>query len=261
MNGLACINIELTSRCNKSCWMCGRRKQERDYPDQCNWGDMPYEMVESIRKQLPEGITVQFHNNGEPLLYERLGDALRLFHGNIRCFDTNAKLLLDRADDIIGNLETLTVSVIQDDPEGDEQYDIVKRFIKLRGSRKPLLVYRLLGDIKDSYRWGQLEGIIAKRVLHRPEGSFGYTKPVTIPESGICLDLLHHLVIDRFGDVSVCVRFDPERKGVIGNINYKSLDSIWNSIMRKHFIDRHLNGLRSELLLCGKCDYYGVPTG
>ena len=27
------LNIELTSRCNKNCWMCGRRKVDRDYPE------------------------------------------------------------------------------------------------------------------------------------------------------------------------------------------------------------------------------------
>ena len=28
MNGLSTVNIELTTRCSKSCWMCGRRKVE-----------------------------------------------------------------------------------------------------------------------------------------------------------------------------------------------------------------------------------------
>ena len=32
LNGLGNINIELTSRCDKSCWMCGRRKVEKGFP-------------------------------------------------------------------------------------------------------------------------------------------------------------------------------------------------------------------------------------
>ena len=261
MNGLAFLNIELTSKCDKSCWMCGRRKLERDYPELCNWGDMPKEMVSEISKQTPKDIVVQFHNNGESLLYPDLGWALSLFRDNIRCFDTNGKLLLEKADEIIGNLDTLTISVIQDDSEGDEQYDIICKFLSKRNGRKPLLVYRLLGNIKDSYRWGQLEGTVCKRILHRSEGSFGYTKPVTIPEIGICLDLLTHLSINRLGEVSVCVRFDPERYGVIGNIKNQTLSEIWNGEIRKHYIQTHLEGLRNTLLLCGKCHYWGYPTG
>jgi len=261
MNGLSTVNIELTSRCCKSCWMCGRRKLEKNYPELTNWGDMPYEMLEEIERQIPKGIVVQLHNNGEPLLYPRLGDALRLFAGRLRSFNTNAKLLLDRADEIIGNLETLVISVIQDDPEGDEQYDIVRKFVSGLHSRKPFMVYRLLGRVDHAERWGQLPGIVARRILHSPEGSRDYTRPVTVPEIGICLDLLHHLAIDRFGDVSVCVRFDPERKGVVGKLHGQTLEEIWNGPMRKYFIEEHLKGQRSSLFLCSKCDFYGVPRG
>ena len=27
------LNIELTSLCNKDCWMCGRRKIDKEYPE------------------------------------------------------------------------------------------------------------------------------------------------------------------------------------------------------------------------------------
>jgi len=260
MNGLGFLNIELTSQCNKECFCCGRRKLERDYPELCDWGDMPKEMVNEISKQVPEGITLQMHNNGDPLLYPDLGWALSLFRKNIRCFDTNGKLLLEKSDEIIGNLETLTISVIQDDPEGDEQYDLAKQFLHKRGSRKPLLVYRLLGDVKDSFRWGQLEGIVCKRILHRPEGSFGYSKPVTIPEIGICLDLLTHMAIDRFGRISLCVRFDPEQDLVIDYFGDVTLEQAWNSDFRRTYIQKHIEGKRNELDGCKKCHYWGCPT-
>ena len=73
-----------------------------------------------------------------------------MFKGNIRCLNTNAKRLLKRADEIIGNLETLTISVVQDDPEQEEQYEIVRKFIERRGTRSPTLVYRLLGRIRNN---------------------------------------------------------------------------------------------------------------
>ena len=78
-HGLANVNIELTNRCNKKCWMCGRRKVEKDYPELVlNYGDMDFELVARIADQLPPDIVVQLHNNGEGLLYPRFGEAASL---------------------------------------------------------------------------------------------------------------------------------------------------------------------------------------
>ena len=69
-NGLYCIHLELTSRCNKKYWMCGRRKTDREYPKiAMNYDDMDFEFVKKIAQQLLEGIVVQFHNNGEQGCY------------------------------------------------------------------------------------------------------------------------------------------------------------------------------------------------
>ena len=77
MNGLARINVELTSRCSKSCFMCGRRKLDNTNVE---WGDMPIDMVALIARQTPpKPFFVQFHWNGEPLLYPKLGHAFSLF--------------------------------------------------------------------------------------------------------------------------------------------------------------------------------------
>ena len=113
-NGLTTVNVELTSRCNKDCWMCGRRKVDRDHPEiTMNYGDMDLKLVASIAKQLPDGIVVQLHSNGEPLLYPQFKEAAGLFKRQIRCMDTNGKLLVVKADEIIGNLDTLTVSTLR----------------------------------------------------------------------------------------------------------------------------------------------------
>ncbi|MCP4597059.1 MAG: hypothetical protein GY843_11320 [Neptuniibacter sp.] len=222
---------------------------------------MPLKLVRKITSQIPSGILIQFHNNGEPLMYPNLGTALAYFNQNIRCLNTNGKLLLEKADEIIGNLDTLTVSVIPNDPEGDEQYDIVKSFVKRKKSRRPYMVYRLLGGVERSDRWEELEGTVARRILHDPMGSRNYEKTVTIPEHGICLDLLSHLAIDRWGNVAHCVRFDPEGEGRLGNIKSKSLASIWKSVKRREIIERHIQGRRDEVPLCSGCDYWGIPRG
>lgn len=255
------IHFELTSRCNKRCSMCGRRKMEREHPDLCNWGDMPFEMVRNIADQVPAGVVVQFHNNGEPTLYPHLGQAVALFHRNIKQFNTNGKLLLEKADEIIGNLDVLTLSVIENDPEGEEQYGIARKFIEIKGDRRPRMVYRLLGNVKNADRWDEMPGIVARRTLHAPDGSRDYRKPVVVPEIGVCLDLLTHLAIDRNGWISVCVRFDPHGDLRLGNINVLPLEDAWNGKKRRNYIENHVKGRRADCPGCDRCHFYGVPIG
>lgn len=254
------LHLELTSRCNKSCWMCGRRKIERDYPELANWGDMPFDIVEDIAEQVSAGTVIQFHDNGEPTLYPYLGAALRLFGHCFRSFNTNAKLLVRKADEIIDNLESLVISVHQDDPEGDEQYEFVKTFLTMKGKKKPFMIYRFLGYFAPVDPCRDLPGLVATRTLHNPMGSRDYKKPVTIPEIGVCLDFLTHLAIDRYGFASICVRFDPKHVGRIGNVKDMSLQQIWEKKFEM-WGEAHLSGQRDKVPLCKMCEFWGVPIG
>lgn len=263
MDGLASVNVELSSKCQKKCAMCGRRKLEKLGP--VEWGDMPLGYVTLVASQIPSGVTVQLHNNGEPLMYPDLKAAFKLFAHTRTGLNTNGKLLMDKADEIIGQIDTLTISVIQDDPEGREQLEIANDFLEMKGKQRPLVTLRLLGEIdvrryNDCLEFEEIYGcLIAKRVLHAPEGSRGYEKPVTIPEMGVCLEILHKLSIDRHGNISVCVRLDPERKGVIGNIEKDTLLGAWLSRKRHQWISHHLNGRRDMVPICAECDYFGIP--
>lgn len=260
--GLSTINIELTNRCNKKCWMCGRRKVESDHPHlMLNYGDMDFSLVERIAGQLPPNIVVQLHNNGEPLLYPRLGEAIGLFDDQITSFDTNGKLLLEKAGQIIGKLDTIAISVIENDPEADAQYNIIAQFLKQKGKASPNVVLRLNGNV-DVRRYEKLGVTIARRVLHAPMGSFDYKKKQPIvPEIGICLDFLHHMAINKDGEVSICVRFDPQRFGVIGNAKETPLAEMWCGEKRMEWLQFHKQGKRDNVPLCSYCEFWGVPTG
>lgn len=260
--------------------MCGRRKIEREHPELADWGDMPFEMLERIADQIPPGVFIQLHNNGEPLLYPHFTEALELFNGDYVGFtedlkllnghyvglNTNGKLLMERQEAIRTYLSTITISIIPDDPEEDEQLDIAQQFLEFE--HRPLVVFRLLGEI-DHYRRKFIElwqhtyhkVIIANRIMHSPDGSFDYEKRTTKPEIGVCLEMLHKLAIDRFGNVYPCVRFDPERKNLLGNLNDCSLLDIWNGEKRKQWIQHHIEGRRDLVPLCGKCSYWGCQRG
>lgn len=260
-NSLTTVNIELTSRCNKNCWMCGRRKIDREYPQLAtNYGDIDFELLRGIAKQLPEGVVVQFHDNGEPLLYPQFKEAVNLFNRQIRCMDTNGKLIVEKADEIIGNMETLTVSTFEKDEEAGDQYMLIKEFLKIKGDKKPNVIIRCLGDV-NLEKYKKLSCIIATRTLHSPMGSFKYKKNPTIPEIGVCLDALSHMVINKDGKVSICVRFDPYELGIIGDTTKTALLEIWNSSKRKQWLDYHINGNRKQVPLCRQCEFWGVPTG
>jgi radical SAM protein with 4Fe4S-binding SPASM domain len=250
MTGLSVVNLELTSKCDKACWICWHKHVKEK-------GDMDFSLLERIAAQLPSGLLIQFHINGEPLLYPRLKDALDLFQNHVRCFDTNGKLLVKKADEIIDNMECLTISVFQGDTEVEEQQDIVREFLRIKKNRKPRVAVRCSGDIDTKpYRW---MGLIVKRPLHSPDGKYDYPKKNTIPEHGICLDALSHLAISYNGDVRMCVNFDKNREGVIGNARSDHLWDIWSRGKRIERLTKHIQGRRNEIPLCRDCEYWGIP--
>ena len=277
------VHCELTNKCNKvpGCWMCGRRKIEKEYPHLANFNkDMDLDLAKSIIDQLPKNTIVHFHNNGEPTVYPYLKEILEYSKNKvIRHFDSNCILLVKRADDIIDNLEVLTASVIENDPLQDEQFEIVKEFLKIKKDRKPRVVFRLLGDVgkldakyKTKYLYGErinrwydlaekYNCTIATRTLHSPMGSFDYEKKVTIPEYAICNELLTHLAIDVDGDVFPCVRFNPLKLTKLGNVKKDKLIDIWNGEKRQKLIQLHIEGKRDKIDLCSQCDYWGIPIG
>jgi len=261
MNGLAVVNCELTSRCNKKCSFCGRREREKLYGDQ-NYGDIDFDLLFLIADELPSGIVVALHNNGEPMMYPRLGEALQLFENQTTYFVTNGLLLAKKANEIIDNLDIVSVSIIENEiPEvANQQYDEIVDFLVMKGDKRPYLNLRFVGKA-DVERYKDIDVTKVYRTIHQPKGSIGYRKSPTIPEHGVCLDLLNRLAIDRFGNVSVCVRFDPEGELVLGNIVDTELEAMWNGEKRQEMLRKHIEGKRKELPFCGsKCEFFGVPT-
>lgn len=259
--GLFVTSIELNNICNKRCWMCQRHNNGFFKQDQ-NYGVMDFELVKKIAKQLPNGIIVQFHNSGEPLLYPKFKQAVDLFDKQIKCVDTNGKLLVEKADQIINTLDTITISTFQDDPEWEEQYNSLIEFLKIKSDKKPNVIIRVLGDIGEKrLKLYQDTGcLLVSRVLHSSAGSFEYKKTPCIPEWGFCQELISHLVIDVDGNVSLCIRYDEQGDLRIGNVNYEKLIDIWNSDKRKYYIQEHVKGNRN-LPGCERCQYFGVPRG
>jgi radical SAM protein with 4Fe4S-binding SPASM domain len=272
MNGISTINIELTSRCNKDCSMCGRRQLEKTDPEYASkQGDMDWRTFMQIIDDLEPGMIVQLHWNGEPTLYHNLKDAAVAAKkiGCIVSMNTNALTLGDMWKEC-ADLDSITCSIIQgDSPENySMQYRQISKFLKetARLPMKPIIVLRFLGKVPVIGTFTLLAReypgrvISAPRVLHAPDMSRVYERRPTVPEIGLCLDLLTHLAIDRHGDVYPCVRMNPDGINCLGNVSENSLFDMINGDDREEIIRLHLEGRRNEVPLCQACHYWGCPT-
>lgn len=277
MHGVSTINIELTSRCNKTakeglfkaCHMCGRRKLEKQNPDyESILGDMPIEMVELIAAQIPAGTVVQLHWNGDPMLYKLLSLACVRFkkRGAYVCMDTNG-LLIGSLACKLQYVDSITVSVIQGDSieNYNRQMQQINEFLLWRYAQQmdTKLVIRALGKIPVYFEplADQWNVKIVRRQFHAPEMSRNYQRETVKPEIGVCLDLLHHPAIDRHGNVFPCVRYNPEGLNCLGNVSYNPLEKILGGKKRLDMIEAHFAGRRGEVELCRDCHYYGIPRG
>lgn len=70
-----------------------------------------------------------------------------------------------------------------------------------------------------------------------------------------CGLLMHQLVFLPNGDVSVCC-VDLNSKGVVGNINNNNLFDIYNSKLRKSWLELMFKRRKSEIELCKNCDTF-----
>ena len=263
-NGLTQINVEFTSRCSKACWHCGRRERDKLYGID-NYGDMSIDLIQMIALQVPEGVVIATHNNGESMLHPRFGEGVTVFKER-GCFVytvTNGKHLMEKYDQIVNNLDAVSISVIENDDKAEKkfQFETLREFIATKGDKKPFVTLRFVGNIENEEKYLELGLIVVRRTLHQPKGSVGYRKPATIPECGVCWDFMTRLAIDRFGNVSCCVRFDPEGELRLGNLYDITLEQCWNSEKRIKMRELHTSGRRKEIPYCGeKCEFWGVPT-
>ena len=264
LNGLTQINVELTSRCDKStlCTFCGHQDPEI-YPT-IRFGDMRIDLLERLAAALPPGIVVQFHRDGDPLAFPLIAEVLPLFARQIRSIVTHGERLGDpRGLSIIGLCESVTVSVFRGDPDRILQLTALRTFLKEKGDALPRVHLKVVGDMSsvdlDSYL--ALDVPIMRRKIHVPIGNSRYAGGLpAMPEHGICLDLLHHPSVAWDGRVYLCNRLDTKDAGLIGNLTHHSLDTIWNGPLRAAAIAHHLHGRRDLVPPCVGCLYYGIPT-
>lgn len=263
LSGLSQINLELTSRCDKQtlCAFCGH--QDPLVHPNLKFGTMRWELLEELSAAIPPGVIVQFHRDGDPLAFPHVGKALDLFHANLRSLVTHGERLAQKADEVIGHCETVTVSIFRGDPDARLQLASLRTFVEKKGDRVPRLLLKVVGDMDD----GDMQPYLAlgvplmRRLLHVARSNARYARSLpAMPEHGVCLDLLHHPSVAWDGRVYLCNRLDTKDRGLIGHLALDSLDAIWNGPLRRQYLQHHLIGNRGAVPPCADCEYYGVPT-
>lgn len=246
------LNIELTNDCNMACDFCSRAKTRTD--GSMEIGHMSMGLIKDIERQF-SGSIVQFHRDGEPLLYEHLWSVGQLFKDYTTNIVTNGTLLWNKVDELVDNFTSVVVSVHNDDPS---QFEVVKRFMEYKGTRNPTMIVKFLGDYYNpEYEMLGLRAI--KRQIWTGSDYCDVGSP--IPEIGVCLDFLYKPSISWDGNVYICNRYDPKGEGLIGNITVQTLDEIWSSERRRRWLKLHQQGLRESVLPCKSCEYWGLPSG
>jgi hypothetical protein len=260
--GLSQLNLEITSRCDKKtlCFMCGH--QSESVNPNLQFGDMDFALMKSIRAQLSPGVIISCHRDGDPLTYPRLGEALRLFEGFPVSIVTHGEALDRRADEIIDNATTVTVSVIPNDHDREIQLNSIRGFLEKKGSRRPQVQLKCVGMVQNLEPYEALGVPIINRALHSKNGNWNYYRidPI-VPEVRVCLDFLGRPTVDWRGRVFCCNRLDTSDAGLIGDLNTESLDAIWNGPKRQVMLQAHLAGRRDLANnLCKSCQFWGIST-
>ena len=261
--GLAQLSIELSSRCDKThlCPMCGHQNAAIN---PIFYGEMSYGLVEAIRREVAEGVTISFHRDGEPTAYGRLREALDLFCGFTTSLVTHGLNLGRQAQEIIGRCTTVTVSVFRGDSDAAAQLRSLKEFLAFKGDQPPLVQVKIVGDMEqDGIEEYEALGVrVIRRLIHVPISNSKYAHRMpTIPEVGVCLDALHRPSIAQDGKVYLCNRLDPAGHTQIGNLYENTLDEIWNGPVRQRMLDAHKAGRRDLANdLCKGCQFWGIAS-
>jgi MoaA/NifB/PqqE/SkfB family radical SAM enzyme len=129
------VGLELTSKCNLRCGMCPLPVLRRPYED------MPWELVEKAEREI-HGMGLQLkwlHEMGEPLLYSRVDDAIRLFpeaslstNGLVLTPEIGAKLLaspLKRIRICVDSIDPKVYPQLRTGGDFDRLVDLTRKFL------------------------------------------------------------------------------------------------------------------------------------
>ncbi|MBF0155754.1 MAG: SPASM domain-containing protein [Magnetococcales bacterium] len=256
------LNIELTARCQLRCAFCPTQTDPL-YKARNHSGDMPLALVRKILGELSYPVEISFHKDGEPLLYPYLADALRESSRFFTHFCTNGLLLARRAERILGWVDLVTLSVVEESPE---QVAAVRAFLDRLGSwagsgggKKTRLNIKTFSPAMEAY-WRTIH----PDVFLTPEHNWGdWKKPwggASAEEERLrqCPQLVDKMAVNYDGSVSACC-LDFRHQALIGDVRHQTIAEIWNGEPLAKLRGLIAEGRSRETAICGQCQFLLRP--
>jgi MoaA/NifB/PqqE/SkfB family radical SAM enzyme len=266
------VGLELTSKCNLRCGMCPLPVLRRPYED------MEWPLVEKAEREIHGlGLKLKWlHEMGEPLLYSRIDDAIRLFpeasvstNGLVLTEAVGAKLLaspLKRLRICVDSVNPEVYPHIRTGGDFDKLVDLTKKFlvqakghpirIEIQKMRSRLTVEETVDDFKKLFDLRQFKNA---RVIERTCEAFDVNDETDLHGKFYgCVQgaFFTWVVIFADGRVTHCC-YDAHGDQIVGDLKTQTLPEMFSSprftAMKSAFERRDF----SELPRCAECFKHG----
>jgi MoaA/NifB/PqqE/SkfB family radical SAM enzyme len=266
------VLVELTSKCNLRCGMCPLPVLRRPYED------MDFSLVEKAEREI-HGLGMKLkwlHEMGEPLLYSRIDDAIRLFpeasistNGLVLTEEVGAKLLnspLKRLRISVDSINPKVYPQLRTGGDFDKLVDMTKKFleqakghpirIEIQKMRSRMTVDETVDDFRKLF---ELKKYRNARVIERTCEAFDVNDETDLHGKFYgCVQgaFFNWIVIFADGRVTHCC-YDAHGDQIIGDLKTQSLTEIIEGSklvqMQALFDKRDF----SELPRCAECFKHG----
>jgi MoaA/NifB/PqqE/SkfB family radical SAM enzyme len=242
LNSRQLFDVELTTRCNKQCYICPRKKLTRKQED------MKLETFCKLLAWLPENSDVYFAGFGEPLLHKDIFKFIKmLVNRNIRVsIMTNAILLDENKIKQLFHfgLHKLQISILKNE---EILIDKILNITETKNYNK--LQFNLLFDSKNHKMENYYEYLLLKKIktvkkkIHSKGGKY---KTITEKLDGTCGTFFIATYINTIGQIHICSN-DINGEYILGNIFSNSFKEIQK--IKKKFL-----GNKTIAPICVKCN-------
>lgn len=269
------VGLELTSKCNLRCGMCPLPVLRRPYED------MEWALVEKAEREIHgAGLKLKWlHEMGEPLLYPRIGDAIRLFpeaslstNGLLLTREVGQKLLdanLRRIRICVDSVNPAVYPQLRTGGDFEKLVELTRAFlvqaqgqpirIEIQRMRSRLTIDESVDDFKKLF---ELKKFKNARVIEKTCEALDVNEETDLHGKFYgCVQgsFFTWIVIFADGRVTHCC-YDAHGDQVMGDLKTQSLEEIINgerfAAMSRAFEARDLSGLPR----CAECFRHGGET-